>query len=132
MYFTDFCQNFFKRRPITKNTTKQYQSPGIGKFSTMLVCNSAFFIINIINMPILLTGVGHGDPHYLTFDSRCYTFNRIGDYLLLEALDEMGQTSEFTLQGRLGMVNFWSVSTHKALAFGQPGMTFHVSVQFLY
>ena len=80
---------------------------------------------------------GSGDPHYTTFDGRYYTFNGDGDFTLLEILPENREenTEEntekkepvFTLQGRLGRVSFWGVTTHLGLAFGQPNLAFHVS-----
>ena len=39
-----------------------------------------------------------------------------------------GSTPTFTLQGRLGMVSFWQVTTHLALAFGHSNLAFHVRI----
>ena len=77
-------------------------------------------------------GTAHGDPHYVTFDGRSFDFNGDGDFLLLNVLTPEGDSSEFMLQGKLGMVSFWRVTTHKALAFGQPGLSFHVSISAIY
>ena len=74
-----------------------------------------------------ILGTAHGDPHYTTFDGRSYTVNVFGEFLLLELESDEGDIPDFTLQGRLNMVSFWPVTTHKALAFGQPGLSFHVS-----
>ena len=46
---------------------------------------------------------------------------------MLEALPEDSDIPVFTLQGRLGRVSFWGVTTHLGLAFGQPNAAFHVS-----
>lgn len=69
---------------------------------------------------------GSGDPHYKTFDGRYYTFNGFGEFILMEALSQ--NTPVFTLQGRTGMVSFWRVTTHLALAFGHSELAFHVSL----
>ena len=45
----------------------------------------------------------------------------------MEALSQDGNTPVFTLQGRTGMVSFWQVTTHLALAFGHSQLAFHVS-----
>ena len=74
---------------------------------------------------------GSGDPHYTTFDGRYYTINGFGEFVLLEALIESTDIPAFTLQGRLGMVSFWQVTTHIALSFGIPSLAFHVSMSLL-
>lgn len=74
------------------------------------------------------TAKGSGDPHYTTFDGRRYTFNGWGEFVLMEALSgSEDNTPAFTLQGRTGMVSFWQVTTHLALAFGHSDLAFHVS-----
>ena len=69
---------------------------------------------------------GSGDPHYTTFDGRYYTFNGFGEFVLVEALRKEGDRPVFTLQGRLGSVSFWRVTTHLSLAFGDSSLAFHV------
>ena len=44
----------------------------------------------------------------------------------MESPSAESDTSIFTLQGRLGMVSFWRVTTHLALAFGHSNLAFHV------
>ena len=73
------------------------------------------------------TASGQGDPHYATFDRRYYTFNGNGDFTTLEVLPRDSDVPIFSLQGRLGRVSFWGVTTHLGLAFGQPDLAFHVS-----
>ena len=84
-------------------------------------------MVIISSLLSVLLGTGHGDPHYETFDGREYDFNGMGDFLLLDIRTPEGDSYEFRLQGRLDRVSFWSVTAHQALAFGQPGLTFHVS-----
>ncbi len=60
----------------------------------------------------------------MTFDRRYYTFNGIGEFILME---EDNGTS-FTLQGRNGLVSFWPTPTILALAFGYSNLSFHVSI----
>ena len=82
----------------------------------------------IVTMYVFLfPAAGHGDPHYDTFDDRRYTFNGAGDFTLLEVLPEDSEVPIFTMQGRLGRVSFWRVTTHLGLSFGQPDLAFHVS-----
>ena len=76
---------------------------------------------------LLLVATGSGDPHYTTFDGRYYTINGFGEFIVAEVLPEGSTTPSFTLQGRLGMVSFWRVTTHLALAFGDDSLAFHVS-----
>ena len=48
-----------------------------------------------------LTAGGSGDPHFRTFDGLSYTFNGIGEYLMLCAdPDEQTAEDEFILQAR--------------------------------
>lgn len=75
----------------------------------------------------MIVARGSGDPHYRTFDGRSYTFNGFGEFILMEALSDDDDTPVFTLQGRTGMVSFWRVTTHLALAFGHSDLAFHVS-----
>ena len=81
-------------------------------------------------MHVIDVATGSGDPHYRTFDGRYYTFNGFGEFILMEALSQDGNTPLFTLQGRTGMVSFWRVTTHLALAFGHSQLAFHVSSKF--
>ena len=46
-------------------------------------------------MLCLLTGWGFGDPHVLTLDNKNYTFNGLGEYVMLDAKDGF-----FQLQAR--------------------------------
>ena len=75
----------------------------------------------------MYAATGSGDPHYTTFDGRYYTFNGFGEFILVEALPEESNTPVFTLQGRLGRVSIWHVTTHLSFAFGDPSLAFHVS-----
>ena len=74
----------------------------------------------------ITVGWGSGDPHYFTFDNRYFTFNGFGEFTLLEAISENNRT--FNLQGRLGTVSFWRVTTHLGFAFGHQHLAFQVSV----
>lgn len=87
----------------------------------------ALIIVHDFYLVMFLTATGYGDPHYTTFDGRYYTFNGDGDFTLLEVLPEDSDIPVFTLQGRLGRVSFWGVTTHLGLAFGQPNAAFQVS-----
>ena len=73
-----------------------------------------------------IEGFGSGDPHYFTFDHRYHTFNGFGEFTLLEALQEGNNTPTYSLQGRLGRVSFWSVTTHLGFAFGHQLLAFQV------
>ena len=73
-----------------------------------------------------IEGSGSGDPHYFTFDRRYHTFNGFGEFTLLEALQEGNDTPIYNLQGRLGRVSFWSVTTHLGFAFGHQRLAFQV------
>jgi len=47
----------------------------------------------------LLQGLLWGDPHIITIDQHRYTFNGVGDYVLLRV--GTGSNPEFELQGRM-------------------------------
>ena len=113
------CELFFQRRIV--NTGFGYVSPKVGKY-----IYSYMYYNYSVNMYAIITATGRGDPHYKTFDGHCYTFNGFGEFILMEALSE-NDTPVFTLQGRTGMVSFWPVTTHLALAFGTSLLAFHVS-----
>ena len=66
-------------------------------------------------------------------------FQGTGDYILLKIIPDFRNfdASIFTLQGRTQSNPGWSngrtdVSSHAALAFGRPGLSFHVSVNIVY
>ena len=65
-----------------------------------------------------------GDPHITTLDGRTYTFNGWGEYILLEHLTDLtNSTIGFTLQGRTSLVNESisnSATQFSAFAFGVP------------
>ena len=84
----------------------------------------------VVPVIVYSTGSGSGDPHYITFDRRPYTFNGNGDFTVLEVLPEDSDVPVFTLQGRLGRTSFFrrTATTHLGLAFGQPNVAFHVGI----
>ena len=48
----------------------------------------------------LLIGMLFGDPHFRTFDGKAYTFNGLGEYVLVDAMD-----GEFVIQIRTAVAN---------------------------
>lgn len=74
-------------------------------------------------------GSGFGEPHFVTFDGKRFSFNGLEDYTLLEVLPEFSNVPVFTLQGRLKPG--FAVSFHAELAFGKPDLAFHVSILHL-
>ena len=74
----------------------------------------------------MCTGSGTGDPHYWTADRVYHTFNGRGDFTSLEIRNDEG-TIDFALQGRLGNVRAWRITTHQGIAFGNDELAFRVS-----
>ena len=74
----------------------------------------------------MYAGSGTGDPHYWTVDRVYHTFNGRGDFTSLEIRNDNG-TIDFALQGRLGNVRQWRITTHQGIAFGNDELAFRVS-----
>ena len=49
------------------------------------------------------TAVVYGDPHFVTFDNRSYTFNGFGEYVLLTTKESTSKTA-FRVEGRFERV----------------------------
>ena len=69
-------------------------------------------------MTEILGAAGHGDPHYVRFDSSRYDFNAAGEYIVYD-ISSQGNLL-FQLQGRLGP-RLWPATVTLSLAFGIPG-----------
>ncbi|XP_064384249.1 uncharacterized protein LOC135333252 isoform X3 [Halichondria panicea] len=87
-----------------------------------------YFDVTIINNGVGYTPPntcrGSGDPHYTTLDGTYYTFNGLGNFVLFEALDITGETPTLTIQGGLGNVEIWRITTHQRIAFGDQNLAF--------
>ena len=63
-----------------------------------------------------------GDPHFTTLDDFTYTFNGIGEYVLLRAVGEVN----VELQGRTVLVPSSNATVFSALAIQHEGITVQV------
>lgn len=59
----------------------------------------------------------NGDPHLTTFDGNQYTFNGLGEYLLIDA-PHTATNSTIVLQGRTALVPNSTATVFSALAMG--------------
>ena len=75
-------------------------------------------------MLFTLIGWAWGDPHFTTLDGRTYTFNGLGEYVLLR-IDPIN----FDVQGRMAIITNQSNATFfSAFAFGIVNTTDNVQV----
>ena len=68
-----------------------------------------------------------GDPHFTTLDEFTYTFNGIGEYVLLRAMGEVNV--EF--QGRTALVPSSNATVFSAFAIRHENVTVQVTIMFL-
>ena len=71
---------------------------------------------------------GFGDPHITTLDGLSYTFNGIGEYVLVRSMDD-----DIEFQGRTNVVGNANATAFSVLAIRHNGTTVQVnclSVQF--
>lgn len=72
----------------------------------------------IIVFVVFCAGWFWGDPHLTTVDGRQYTFNGLGEYVLLTAATSDNGT--FVIQGRTELAENTSATQFSAFAIGRP------------
>ena len=65
--------------------------------------------------------MGFGDPHITTLDGFTYTFNGIGEYVLVRSMDD-----DIEFQGRTAEVGNSGATAFSAIAIGHNGITVQV------
>ena len=71
---------------------------------------------------LLLLGLFWGDPHFTTLDNFTYTFNGIGEYVLLRAEGEVN----IEFQGRTALVPSSNATVFSAFAIQHEDITIQV------
>ena len=70
------------------------------------------------NIFVLCAAWFWGDPHFTTLDGTLYTFNGLGEYVLLTATTSNNGT--FVVQGRTQLAENTTATQFSAFAFGRP------------